>query len=67
MSVFSRICVYLLCVVYTVDLVNGKSGQNPGPIFAKSVTYIQGWARDVKARDRDVGFTSRVETETRRL
>ena len=27
----------------------------------------QGWARDVKARDRDVGLTSRDETETRRL
>jgi len=40
--------------------------------------YSQGWARDVKvrnrdetetltSRDRDVGFTSRDETETRRL
>jgi len=39
---------------------------------------MQGWARDVKSgdrdetetltsRDRDVGFTSRDETETRRL
>jgi len=26
---------------------------------------MQGWARDVKARDRDVDFTSRDETETR--
>jgi len=44
----------------------------------KQETTEQGWARNVKARDldetetlisrdRDVGFTSRDETETRRL
>jgi len=45
--------------------------------WINTVDYTQGWARDVKARDRDahlprrrqdrdVGFTSRYETETRR-
>jgi len=44
---------------------------------SKPLSGMQGWARDVKARDRDetekltsrdrdVGFTSRDETETRR-
>jgi len=57
------------------DRVEAKS-----PNFSRYtlVAPQQGWARDVKARDRDetetltsrdgdVGFTSREETETRRL
>jgi len=41
---------------------------SPSPVIYAhgAIRYQQGWARDVKARDRDVDNFSRDETDTRR-